>query len=175
MTFAESVSSCFFNYATIKGRAPRSEFWFFALYSVSSTVTALILDGLLHTYFGPDGWFGLFYWTVSIMNFLPAISVSIRRLHDTDHSGWWYLVLAIPLLGFIVLFWFLRRGSAGENRFGPDALAADASTGSFEKTPPPPLVDGDITEQLSKIAKLHADGALTEEEFRSLKAKLITS
>ena len=51
---------------------------------------------------------------------LPGLSVAIRRLHDTDHSGWWVLIGLIPIIGFIVLLvFYLRQSDPGENRYGP--------------------------------------------------------
>jgi len=63
---------------------------------------------------------GLFF----LASFLPAISVIVRRLHDTDRSGWWYWIGLIPLVGAILLLvWFCTRGTSGPNRFGPDPLS----------------------------------------------------
>jgi uncharacterized membrane protein YhaH (DUF805 family) len=57
--------------------------------------------------------------------FLPTLAVSIRRLHDLDHGGWWFLLIFIPLIGGIwLLVWFCMRGTVGPNRFGPDPLDA---------------------------------------------------
>jgi uncharacterized membrane protein YhaH (DUF805 family) len=61
---------------------------------------------------------------VSLALFLPGLAVSVRRLHDTDRSGWWVLLFLIPLIGAIVLLiWYCSRGTPGGNRFGPDPLA----------------------------------------------------
>jgi len=54
---------------------------------------------------------------------LPSIAVAIRRLHDLDRTGWWFLLVFLPIIGGIWLFiWFCTRGTVGPNRFGPDAL-----------------------------------------------------
>jgi uncharacterized membrane protein YhaH (DUF805 family) len=59
---------------------------------------------------------------------LPALAVSVRRLHDTGRSGWWLLISFVPLLGGLVLFIFLVLDSqAGLNQFGPDPKAAQWS------------------------------------------------
>ena len=59
--------------------------------------------------------------------FLPALAVSVRRLHDTDRSGWWILLMFVPVVGTIVLIvFFCLRGGAGRNRFGPDPLYSRA-------------------------------------------------
>ena len=51
---------------------------------------------------------------------LPILSVAIRRLHDTDHTGWWVLIGLIPIIGFIVLLiFYLRQSDPGENQYGP--------------------------------------------------------
>jgi uncharacterized membrane protein YhaH (DUF805 family) len=56
---------------------------------------------------------------VSLVFLLPSIAVAVRRLHDTDRSGWWLLMFLLPLVGFIVLIVFLcQRGTQGQNRFG---------------------------------------------------------
>ena len=56
-------------------------------------------------------------------NFLPSLAVGVRRLHDTDRSGWWLLIAFIPLIGAIVLLvFFCTRGTPGPNRFGNDPL-----------------------------------------------------
>jgi len=56
---------------------------------------------------------------------LPGLGVLARRLHDTDHSGWWILLVLTALIGWIVLIvWCAKRGTIGSNRFGPDPLAS---------------------------------------------------
>ena len=63
------------------------------------------------------------YWLFSLICLLPSISLGIRRLHDTDRSGWWLLIAFIPLVGLIVLLYFAcLRGTTGPNRFGADPL-----------------------------------------------------
>ena len=59
----------------------------------------------------------------SLVNFVPGISVGVRRLHDTDRSGWWLLLVFVPIIGVLVLlYWFVSRGTQGTNRFGTDPL-----------------------------------------------------
>jgi uncharacterized membrane protein YhaH (DUF805 family) len=115
MTFVQAVRSCYSNYATFSGRAARSEYWFFVLFQFAIIIFcyALIPFGLGRTLLG------LF----ALANFLPTISVMVRRLHDIDRSGWWYWVALIPLVGAILLLiWFCTRGTSGANQFGPDPL-----------------------------------------------------
>ncbi|MGR3461728.1 MAG: DUF805 domain-containing protein [Roseovarius sp.] len=101
------------NYANFSGRAARSEFWWFALFVlVVSLVLQLILGDIVSAIF-------------SLAVLLPSIAVAVRRLHDVDRSGWWYLLVLIPLIGGLILIFafFIHRGTAGDNRFGPDPLA----------------------------------------------------
>jgi uncharacterized membrane protein YhaH (DUF805 family) len=63
----------------------------------------------------------------SLAVLLPTIAVGVRRLHDIDRTGWWYLLILIPVLGALVLlFFFVQRGTVGANRFGPDPLETTA-------------------------------------------------
>ncbi|HHB81462.1 MAG TPA: DUF805 domain-containing protein, partial [Aliiroseovarius sp.] len=65
-----------------------------------------------------------------LATFLPNISVMVRRLHDTDRSGWWYWIVLVPLIGFILLIvWFASKGTTGDNRFGPDPLGGQGGFG----------------------------------------------
>jgi uncharacterized membrane protein YhaH (DUF805 family) len=58
--------------------------------------------------------------------FLPTLGVTIRRLHDHDHSGWWILLALLPIVGALVLlFWYVSRGTIGPNRYGPGPLAGE--------------------------------------------------
>ena len=66
---------------------------------------------------------GLGLWVLFMLfNIIPAISVSVRRLHDVDKSGWWYWIGLVPLIGLIILFFYVQKGTVGANRFGPDPL-----------------------------------------------------
>lgn len=116
MTFAQAIRSCYSKYVTFSGRAPRSEYWFFVLFQC----LIVVAYGLLMPFETGRALLGL----LLLANFLPAICVTVRRLHDTDRSGWWYWIGLIPLVGAILLLiWFCTRGTSGANRFGPDPLS----------------------------------------------------
>jgi len=129
-------------YFDFSGRSRRLEYWMFVLFSiiVASVLFALILAGGLNlaafsdpqamdTSFGPLFWLGSLllslFWLGSL---IPAIAVVVRRLHDRDMSGWWYLGIIvasmIPIINFIAgiafLVLMLLPGTPGPNRFGPD-------------------------------------------------------
>jgi uncharacterized membrane protein YhaH (DUF805 family) len=116
MNFAQAIKSGFSNYVNFSGRALRSEYWYWALFALLGYIAASIVDRALGLV--------LFYPLFAVAILLPSIAVAVRRLHDTDRSGWWALLFLIPLIGTIVLIvWFCMQGTAGSNRFGPDRLA----------------------------------------------------
>jgi uncharacterized membrane protein YhaH (DUF805 family) len=110
-------------YAVFDGRARRKEYWFFALFNFIVAFVLAILDMAFGT-FNTESGYGLLASIYSLAVLIPAIAVSIRRLHDTDRSGWWFFILLIPLVGVI---WFLvlmvMEGTAGQNQYGPDPKA----------------------------------------------------
>ena len=115
-TFGGSISMCFSKYVDFQGRAPRAEYWWFALFTVLVNVVFSILARVL----GSEA-IELLGGLVSIALFLPTLAVGVRRLHDTDRSGWWLLLELVPLVGWIfLLVWFCSRGTRGDNRFGAE-------------------------------------------------------
>ena len=90
MTFTESLRTCFKKYADFNGCASRSEFWWFFLFTV---VTSIVLDQASTA----------LYWIFALATLLPSIAVGARRLHDTDRSGWWQLLMFVPVIGVIAL------------------------------------------------------------------------
>lgn len=106
-------------YATFEGRARRTEYWFFVLFNVLAIIVLEILDVVLGTFSKETG-FGLLSGLYAIAVLLPSLAVIVRRLHDTDRSGWWILIEFIPLIGGLVLLVFtLLDSTPGSNRFGP--------------------------------------------------------
>ncbi|OWJ79875.1 MULTISPECIES: DUF805 domain-containing protein [Haematobacter] len=171
MGFAEAVRSCLRQYVGFRGRAPRSEYWWFVLALTIAGMVASLIDAML---FGatvstgvatstpppPVEGYGASAWATAengpvssllgLLVFLPHLAVMIRRLHDTNRSGWYVLApFAIVVIGllaiaalfniaptlaglawfvmfiaavFLPLYWLIQRGTAGQNRFGPDPL-----------------------------------------------------
>ncbi|HAK62107.1 MAG: DUF805 domain-containing protein [Pseudomonadota bacterium] len=110
-------------YAVFSGRAQRKEYWLFALLCVLSGLMAGLIDVMLGTFSLQTG-LGLVGVIVSLALFIPSLSVSVRRLHDTDRSGWWLLIMLVPFAGVIVLLvFFCLEGTPGANRFGPNPKA----------------------------------------------------
>ena len=136
MGFQEAIRTCIKEkYATFSGRASRSEYWWFVLF-VSLVAIALGGIGLATMNFEtgePSTVSIIFFALVGVFYLamlLPMIGVGVRRFHDRDLSGWWYLGAmiggAIPYVGFVVsiaaLVVTLLKGTDGDNRFGPDPL-----------------------------------------------------
>lgn len=113
MDFSESVKYCFNNFINPQGRASRSEFWWFVLFTfICNFVLGVLSIGSLSILF-------------SIVVFLPSLMVTIRRHHDGNRSGWWTLLIFIPLIGLLVhIFWFVQPGTDGPNEYGDDPLKA---------------------------------------------------
>ena len=110
MGFMDAVKVCFNKYAEFKGRASRSEFWWFQLFYMLAAIIAMMINPVLG---------GIAYLAMLV----PLLAVTIRRLHDKDKSGWFLLLYFVPLIGSIILLvWFCQRGTIGENRFGADSV-----------------------------------------------------
>ena len=109
-------------YAVFNGRSQRAEYWMFALFNFLISLALAFIDGAL-------GVGGLLSFVYGLAIIIPGLSVTIRRLHDTDRSGWWVLIAFVPILGVLILLVFMVLDSTpGRNRFGPNPkeLGADA-------------------------------------------------
>jgi uncharacterized membrane protein YhaH (DUF805 family) len=124
MTFQETIAKCFSNYVTFSGRAPRSEFWWFMLFVILGNAVLNVVDSILFGRAVDGQSVSVLGALFSLAVLLPWISVSVRRLHDVDRSGWWYLLVLIPLIGTLILIFafYIHRGTPGPNRFGADPL-----------------------------------------------------
>lgn len=121
MGFGDAIKSGFSGYVKFSGRSSRSEYWYWVLFIL---LVQLVL-GVIESAVLPITSRGLLVGIFGLIVLLPNIAVSARRLHDIDKSGWWLLIGLIPILGAIVLIvFFCLKGTDGENRFGPDPLAA---------------------------------------------------
>lgn len=118
----------FKNYANFEGRARRSEFWYFTLFNIILSFVLGIIEGFIGLsetrYLGDTG----FAYSTSVLSNLfslallvPTLAVGARRLHDIGKSGWWQLIMLIPIVGYIILivFW-ATDGEQGSNEHGPN-------------------------------------------------------
>lgn len=110
MTFGESIKVCLTSkYTSFEGRASRSEFWNFWLFTtllnvafgVICTTDCNILSELVY-----------------VLTIVPTIAVATRRLHDLNRSGWWQLLNLTIIGGFLLLYWYLTTGKAEDNKYG---------------------------------------------------------
>ena len=125
--FKGAVSLYFSNFTNFRGRSTILEFWYGALfYVLASTLATLLFSN-----------FGLISSLLSLVLFLPFLSLSVRRLHDVGKSGWWaggtllcmiagVMIFPIFMLGAVVgfamlLHWFMKLGDPGENKWGKSA------------------------------------------------------
>jgi len=118
-------------YAVFSGRARRTEYWMFALFTILILFGIIILDtmtGIANKSVG----FGVLTALYMVATFIPGFAVSVRRLHDIGRSAWWLLIGIVPLIGGIVLLIFtVMEGERGQNRFGanPKAITLSGAVG----------------------------------------------
>ena len=112
-------------YAEFSGRSRRKEYWMFFLFNVIILIVLSVLDSMLGTVNAPYG-IGMLTGLYVLATLVPNIAVTIRRLHDTDRSGWWILLGLIPVVGIVLLVFMFLEGTRGDNGFGPDPKAAAA-------------------------------------------------
>lgn len=121
MTFSESFNSVLHKYADFKGRARRSEYWWWALVSgIVSGIGSSFSNAYTQNGGLINGLFTFVFFLLSLAIVVPSIAVAVRRLHDLGKSGWFYLFCLIPLVGPIILIvWFVGDGKPEENMYGP--------------------------------------------------------
>jgi uncharacterized membrane protein YhaH (DUF805 family) len=118
-------------YVDFSGRARRREYWMFILVNIVIVIVLSLIDTMLGTggfratsgggSFYAANSLGLLSGLYSLAVLLPTIAVTVRRLHDTDRTGWWILLGFIPIIGGIVLLvFYVLEGTQGANRYGPD-------------------------------------------------------
>jgi uncharacterized membrane protein YhaH (DUF805 family) len=107
-------------YAVLVGRARRKEYWIFNL---NHAVIIFGLKGfeLLMGRFAPSSRISLIEPLYLLATFVPLVAVSVRRLHDTNRSGWWFFMFLIPIANLILFLSFMTEDSqSGENQYGPN-------------------------------------------------------
>ena len=117
MDFQTSVKTCFKKYADFSGRALRSEFWFFCLFSFLAGIITTIIDIMILGY-SVDS-YGPLNLICTVGLFIPAVAVTARRLHDVNRSGWWQLI-ELTIIGILlILVWNVTEGEKKKNIYGP--------------------------------------------------------
>jgi len=136
MGFVAAVAKSYANILNFSGRASRAEYWWFVLYQFLAIFG--LTFGMMMYAMGLEPneaealaaqSVGVWMIVYTVAFWLPALSSLIRRLHDTDHSGWWYFIVMVPIVGvFILLFFLLMSSSPGRNRFGTHPYGAKGKT-----------------------------------------------
>jgi len=107
------------DYFVFDGRSRRMEYWMFVLINLLVSFAIMLLERLI-------GLTGVLSGLYALFIFIPSLAVSVRRLHDTEHTGWWMLLLFIPLIGPLVFLYFMViEGDEGDNEYGPDPQIED--------------------------------------------------
>lgn len=126
MTLIESVENVFSNYFNTEGRASRSEYWWWYLFTLLASTAVSVLGVILDMLIGITFASTILTWGFSILVLIPTICVQIRRYHDINRSGWWILC---PIVNFIFLFF---AGDEGENDYGLPQEATQEETAEQE-------------------------------------------
>jgi uncharacterized membrane protein YhaH (DUF805 family) len=121
------------NYAVFSGRTSRREYWMFVLFNILFTLIANALDFITG--------FNAFAIVYNLILFVPSIAIVVRRLHDINRSGWYYLISLIPLVGWvIIIYWLCQKGDAGMNAYGRGMVEINTND-FYDPTTPADLED----------------------------------
>ncbi|MDR6562513.1 MULTISPECIES: DUF805 domain-containing protein [unclassified Arcicella] len=113
------------NYATFRGRARRSEYWYYFLFNMLFAFVAVIVDNVLGTA-SPLLGYGPIYGLYALATLIPGLAVLSRRLHDIGKSGWYFLIVLIPFAGVIwLLVLLVTEGEPFDNQYGTNPKAVN--------------------------------------------------
>jgi uncharacterized membrane protein YhaH (DUF805 family) len=139
MSFQDAIRVCLQRkYADFNGRARRSEFWFFVLFSAIVSIVGSILDAIFGLRSGSFSGTGPIQGVLQLALLVPSLAVGARRLHDIGRSGWWQLIGLVPIAGWIVLLIFFVQDSRPANQYGPNPKAAGEGYAQAPGEPPYP-------------------------------------
>ncbi len=126
MSFREAISAGFANYIGFSGRAARSEYWFWVLFAAIGMLVTKMVDTALFVELSstvPSPLYSPLNSIFILVLLLPSLAVEVRRLHDSDRSGWWLLLVLTGIGIIMLLYWAGQEGTPGDNnRFGPNPL-----------------------------------------------------
>ena len=125
MGFVEASKSYLVKWLNFKERTSRSEYWWGYLFSVIFSFSIGFIIGFVAAIIGVEEGsttMGLLQLPLTLFVVIAGLSLSVRRLHDIDRSGWWFLIIFTIIGAFVLIYWACKRGNEGENRFGADPL-----------------------------------------------------
>ena len=119
-TFSEAFPMVMKKFATFSGRASRPEFWYFWLTCFLVNFIFNVIVQLVGPESAASGIIAIVQGLFGLAIIIPHIAVVVRRLHDTNRTGWWFLIVFIPLIGAIILLlWLASAPTPGTNMYGP--------------------------------------------------------
>jgi len=124
MSFSTAISTVLSNYANFRGRATRSEYWYWSLFYIILEAVMMAVNGVARHIPLIDLVVSAGVFVIIVALFIPTLAVGIRRLHDIDRSAWWLLIGLIPFGGLVLLVFFCLPGTPGANRFGGSSFGA---------------------------------------------------
>lgn len=124
MNFSTAISVCMGKYGTFKGRASRSEFWWFYLFTVLLSWGGSIVGASTDSEIGAD----VVSTGISLIFLVPVIAVGSRRLHDINKSGWWQLLLLTGIGALLLIIWWAKEGTKEINEYGEPILINEIET-----------------------------------------------
>ncbi|MBM0204559.1 DUF805 domain-containing protein [Micromonospora sp. STR1s_5] len=150
-------------------RASRSQFWRTMAAVWAFGIATVIADYIL---FGGESseLRGVFLAVAALSTLLPGITISVRRLHDIDRSGWYVLLGFAPVVGIVLMVVLgCIPGTPGPNRFGRNPLGDKVRPWPTRTSP----VERDVVTEIERLANLKANGSLSESEYAALKARAL--
>ena len=156
--FGEAIGICFKKYFVFEGRAKLSEYWYFILFCIILSLIGIYLSSIGST---PLSILGL---VLSYGTVIPQISVNVRRLHDTNRSGWY---LWIPIYNLIIIMFFDSSSEVSTSRSNINISSRSSVTKKTRSK------KNDLTDELEDLQELYEEGTLSEEQFKKAKNKLL--
>lgn len=160
-------------YATFSGRTSRYDGWMYSIVVGIIQVIAALGDHVSGMYDQA----GALSIVACLFHSMPSLALLVRRCHDIGHSGWWVLLSFVPVINIFSGFYFLLRGSEpGPNAYGPNPYGDDYDPLVAHR---PPLRQGPLfgseIDQLEKLSAMRSFGTITDEEFDTLKRRIMGS
>lgn len=169
MKFSESISVCFSKYATFSGRASRSEYWWFYLFWLLMYWATLIVDQVLVASVG----YGFTSIMLTLALFLPFLSVTVRRLHDTGRSGWWYFIV-FTIIGIpFFIYWTAKQGDLAKNKYDSDSNSNNEAQDSQSLSTAKKSLSSEQLHLIEKLHEMKERGIVSEDEFQKQKASIL--
>jgi len=171
MGFIRAIGASYANILNFSGRASRAEYWCFVLFQflvglalVGATMGYAIYAVTLAEYGIPtpdmigdlQSWMAIIQVVMFLLLTVPGLSSLIRRLHDTDKSGWWFFISFLPLIGALILLYFVvQPGTARRNRFGQPTVARKHRHKNAPKEFAPHIVAKKAARDAKRRAEIH--------------------